>query len=277
MKGILRILIRLYCQHSPFDKGKYRLAFWAFQHIKSPSVSVRARLGKSLQVELNPADLVQSQIYYIGYYELYLAKWFCHIIKPTMLFADVGAHIGQYTLLAAERGLMVHSFEPNPDNFARLKRNVTLNSFARVVLNQVAVSDHVGTEIFYLPNSSNTGSGSLKSILTSSDGKVSVKTITLDNYFVKLAVAPQIIKMDIEGAELLALHGLINTLRSCSPILILEASEMGARAFGYNVDDLVEFLRGFDYQIFVHDRNTLKPMQVMPRLNYSNLICLPNH
>jgi FkbM family methyltransferase len=273
---VLRELIRAYCHHSPLDRGKYRLALWAWQHLPSPAAPVRARLGKTLDVELDPADLIQSQIYYIGYYEFYLARYFCGLIYPSITFADVGAHIGQYTLLAAERGAVVHAFEPNPDNYLRLQRNVAANGFSHVILNQTAVSNHTGTSPMFLPDKSNSGSGSLRNALPNSAAEITVHTTTLDNYFDRIP-CPQMIKMDIEGAELLALRGAMNVLRQWRPILILEASSDSARAFGYTVAGLIGFVRDLNYQCFTLDRLTLKPLPIDFHSNYDNLICLPHN
>ena len=64
-----------------------------------------------------------------------------------MVVFDVGANIGHFTLLSAKRvgpSGWVHSFEPSPREFAKLRANVVLNEFTNVELNPMAVCDHEG-------------------------------------------------------------------------------------------------------------------------------------
>jgi FkbM family methyltransferase len=68
-------------------------------------------------------------------------------LRPGMVVADVGANLGLYTLLAAERvgpAGRVHSFEPDPQNAALLRRNVAANVYNNVVLHEAAVADRQG-------------------------------------------------------------------------------------------------------------------------------------
>jgi FkbM family methyltransferase len=193
MSTLLRELIRWYCHHSPVDKGKFRLALWAFRHLP-PHAPLRAHLANGSLIELQPTDLIQGEIYYVGYYEFRLARLFRALVKPGSVVADVGAHIGQYTLIAAERGAHVHAFEPNPQNLARLRRNLDLNHLSKVALNPVAVSDSPGESIFQLPAPGNTGTGSLRAQAPGSTNTITVKTITLDDYFASQPTAPHLIK-----------------------------------------------------------------------------------
>jgi FkbM family methyltransferase len=274
LQTLLRELIRFYCHVSPLDRGKFRLALWAYQHLSPPRAPVRTRLGKHFHVELDPSEFVQSQIYYIGYYELFLARFFCKLVTPGVTLADIGAHIGQYTLLAAHRGALVHAFEPNPKNFEQLQHNLRLNHLSQVVVNSAAVADHVGTNTFYLPDESNTGSGSLQPALLASKRTTIVTTTTLDRYFEQVGAGPQLIKMDIEGGELPALRGALGVLHASRPILLLEASEVSSRAFGYSPKDLIAFVSDLNYRCYTLDRTKLRPVQIGAQLCYENLICV---
>lgn len=274
MNTLLRELIRWYCHHSPVDRGKFRLAMWAFQHLP-PHAPLRTRLANGSLIELLPADLIQSEIYYVGYYEFYLARFFRARVQPGWVFADVGAHIGQYTLIAAERGAHVHAFEPNPQNLARLHRNIDLNHLTQVALNPVAVSDHPGESTFQLPEPANTGTGSLRSQDPGSKNTITVKTITLDDYFASQPTAPHIIKLDVEGAELLALRGAARLLRAHQPLLMLEVARGNLRAFGHTAEQLLDFLRQFNYCLYVLERGRLKPLAADQPIEYGNLICFP--
>lgn len=275
MRRILRALIRFYGHQQLFDRGKYRLALWGHQHLPLPSASTRVRLEGGLEMEIDPAEFVQAQIYYIGLYEHYLARQFRARVKPGMVVADVGAHVGQYTLLAAGQGAEVHVFEPNPHNLARLQRNLALNGLeGRAVLNAVAVADRVGEATFHLPLASNTGRGTLLADQADSAETVTVPVTTLDAYFEALGRPPDLIKMDVEGVEWLVLRGAMNTLRAHRPILFLETVEESLRAMGATLADLAELLRGLGYTVSRPNRQRLEelPGELPP---YDNLICTP--
>jgi predicted methyltransferase len=73
------------------------------------------------------------------------------IIREGMTVFDLGAHVGYYTLLAAEQvGVTGHvfAFEPDPENYAVLIKNVELNGYKNVTFINMAISDMSGIETF---------------------------------------------------------------------------------------------------------------------------------
>ncbi len=88
-----------------------------------------------------------SLIYYQGFSEIETATFVSSFLRPGMTFIDVGAHIGEYTLLAAKLvgdAGQVHAFEPQPSLFPLLQDGIQLNEFSHVTANQLALCDHVG-------------------------------------------------------------------------------------------------------------------------------------
>jgi len=131
-------------------------------------------------------------------------------IKPEMVCMDLGANIGYVTLLMAERvgpkGL-IHAVEPDPANFKLLNMNIDINKYSKIVKSElIAISDKSGEIDFFVgKNASNLGSiNKHKKTLSS---PIKVKTESLTNYF-KGKIFPNLIKMDIEGAEILVLKGM---------------------------------------------------------------------
>ncbi len=59
-KAFLRALIRLYGHHAPIQRGKYKLALWAFQHLRPVPSPAMARLGAHRLVEIDPSEFVQK-------------------------------------------------------------------------------------------------------------------------------------------------------------------------------------------------------------------------
>lgn len=98
-------------------------------------------LPNGLKISL-PKSGAGALIYYQGWSEPEVAAFLLRLLKPGMTFVDVGAHIGEYVLLAAAvvgREGNVHAFEPDPRNYRLLERNVKINNLTSVHLNQCAV------------------------------------------------------------------------------------------------------------------------------------------
>lgn len=173
-------------------------------------------------------------------YETRLVKKF---VKKGMITVDAGANIGYYTLLMArlvgKKG-MVHAFEPERENFDLLKRNVELNNYTNTRLNKVALSNKKGfIKLFLSPASPQD-----HRIFKTGDSKKfkKVKTITLDEYF-KRSRRVDFIKMDIQGAEFLALKGARKTLSSNKELkMVLEFWPDAIRQAGGSPEELLDIL-----------------------------------
>jgi FkbM family methyltransferase len=141
-------------------------------------------------------------------------------LAPGMTVVDIGAHVGYYTLqgarLVGDTG-RVYAFEPQPDNFALLTKNVEINGCRNVVCVPQAVSDKSGAGELFLARFS--VSHSLSSDVAQSSQKISIKMTSLDDFFREVGWRPvDFIKMNIEGWEYYALKGM-EKLASLSPRL----------------------------------------------------------
>jgi FkbM family methyltransferase len=141
---------------------------------------------------------------------------------------DVGANIGYLTLLLAHAvGLegRVFAFEPLPANLHRLRANLKLNSMsARVTIVPKAVTRTSGSVHFLVGPSIGTGKaeGSAGRQLDYSD-TIEVPGISLDEFILEgKHLTPQVVKMDIEGGEVLAFPGMELILERFHPLLFLE-------------------------------------------------------
>lgn len=125
---------------------------------------------------------------------------------------DIGACIGLVTVHAASKGARVVAFEPDPSNRARLIRNLEINRLFGVEIVEWAVSDLMGSAILYTDG---VEGWSPSFIEVGKHGSISVPTGTIDEaIWRKELPVPDIVKLDIEGAELLALRGMSELLRN---------------------------------------------------------------
>lgn len=148
-------------------------------------------------------------------------------MEPGQVLFDVGANIGQYSLLAAKAGVKVHAFEPEAQNFALLIRNIAINKLSEnCIAWPVALSDHISMEVLHL--STLMAGGSCHSYGESLDfhGKEhtfpfqqgSIST-TLDHFSAKYGY-PEHIKMDVDGFEHKVVQGGNVTVGRAKSVLI---------------------------------------------------------
>jgi len=162
------------------------------------------------------------------------------------VFFDVGANCGWFSLVAARRrpGLRVHSFEPVPQTFDLLVRNIELNGLKNITANNVGVWD----ENMELRFTSHRGPKNRIADDPAGEGLVAVPCITLDSYVRQKGIDRlDFIKCDVEGAELHFLRGAEQTLRRFRPKLMLETQERYAAVFGNTAEDVLSFLTNLGY------------------------------
>lgn len=178
------------------------------------------------------------------------------ILRPGDVFVDGGAHIGIFTLLAAARvgetGRVV-ACEPVPENMALLEANVALNGFSWVDTHMVALGAQTGhAELFSFGGGSALGSYAPATL--SGSQRLAVEVKSLDEIVAGLGRRVRLVKLDVEGAELLAMRGASLLLETKADFLLeLEPQhlarqnatvadlehlfhEAGYRAFGLQVD-----------------------------------------
>ncbi len=131
----------------------------------------------------------------------YLDKGF-GVFSPGDIVIDIGAHIGAFAIECAIRGATVLAFEPDPENFAILKKNIEANDFENIIsAYDTAVSNFTGIAELYKDSKNNGSHSLLKGCIDNGiSGSVKVKTISLDD-ILKDYLKIKLIKLDCEGAE----------------------------------------------------------------------------
>jgi FkbM family methyltransferase len=144
------------------------------------------------------------------------------ILKPGEVFFDCGANQGIFTLAAAklvgEKGKVL-SIEPQPYAVKCINENLKLNQLDNVTVTEAAVSDQKGRVTLDLSQSEVAAS-----IVSDFGGSntLEVETVTLDDMAEEIHTMPDVIKLDVEGAEYMALQGAIEVIDTSKPVLVLE-------------------------------------------------------
>jgi FkbM family methyltransferase len=232
----------------------------AFELSHTPFL-IRWFLGLRLYV-YPPEDESTRVIYFTGYFEPNEFKILNKLLEPGMVFLDVGANMGLYTIFASKKigksGLVV-SIEPSSREFKRLQRNVEVNRLQNVRLIQAAVLHSDGeADLLVAPNDhsghNTLGNFAYQGIILKQKEHVMVKTV--DGITTNLSLSRlDVIKMDIEGSEFLALKGAERTLKKFKPILMLELFNETLKHQGCNSDMIFTFLTSLGYLIYGFDKN----------------------
>jgi FkbM family methyltransferase len=193
-----------------------------------------------------------------GFWEVAQIRFVERFLRPGMTVMDIGAHHGLYTLLASKlvgRGGRVISFEPSPRERKRLRQHVRLNLCSNTKVEPYAVGETPGqAEFFVVDDVKEDWCNSLRPPVV--DGKpthaVKVEVLPLDMYLQSGSVGEiDLIKMDVEGAELSALKGAQGLLRSSSkrPVFMMEVEDTRTGPWGYEAREIVCALdkEGFEW------------------------------
>jgi len=169
-------------------------------------------------------------------------------VKPGSTFIDIGANFGLHTMLAAhyagESG-KVYAFEPVPANNSLLRRNLVLNGFSdRCEVFACALAGEGGHEIEMTVEPGLSPAASLRENFHGEKIKVPVRT--LDDCLPADAPIPDLVKIDVEGAEHEVLKGAVKTLRK-GPDLLIEVHSFALPSFDSSPEALQEYLANFGY------------------------------
>jgi len=168
---------------------------------------------------------IAHELLLTGTYEEYTSSVFKQYVKSGMVVLDIGANIGYFTLLAAslvgDSG-KVFAFEPELKNYSLLSKNIEINGYKNVIAVPKAVSDKVGELQLFLDREESGGHSLFKaSAIRGNENSIeaiTVNTTSIDEFFGDSGQVVDIIKIDIEGAEVMALNGMQNTINKSKNI-----------------------------------------------------------
>ncbi len=196
-----------------------KVYFFIYYNLRPKKHTVITVQGSKMLVD--PRHSLGASLWGTGFWEKMETIIIQEYIKKGMVVVDVGANIGYYSLLAARlvgKAGRVYAFEPAPENYATLTKNIEMNGYMNIVPVQKAVSNKNGVAQLFidakdplfhrLQDSENT------------QNTIEVSTVTLDDFFRDKGYKVDLIKMDVEGAEMFALEGMQSILKENNNLVI---------------------------------------------------------
>jgi len=164
---------------------------------------------------------------------------------------DIGAHIGLVALPAASvvaaMGRVV-CFEPAEANRRLLVEHAALNSLANVEVVPWLVGAEVRDAVPFYEMDEPTGMNTLVVRESGGYGRTTRRQVTLDAFCAERGLRPDVVKIDVEGAELGVLRGAGQTIRRARPVIFLSVHPREIAALGESLDALSALIAGLEYE-----------------------------
>ena len=226
---------------------------------------------------LNPSDFVHQDVFWHGTKDTWDVWHLRRILPADALIIDIGSNFGYYAIYltnALGPKARAIAFEPLPDNFARLSRNIELNGLsARVTAVRMGLSNRPGTACMKM-RSGNSGSAQIR---TDGSGDVTIELATLDMLWDDLVghdATADFVKIDVEGFEVATLTGARAILEKSHPIVLLEVDPPRLAEAGSSAGELQRFFDSLGYRYFIAQRQILKETTPEQAPELVNIHCL---
>ena len=243
---------------------------------------VATRWGAKMEVDTRDS-LLAPWLLLDGLWESHVTGWMHDVLKPGDVFVDAGANIGYFTVLGAKLvgpGGRVVAVEAHPATVEILRRNVIINGFrdSVSVWHRAAWSEATDLKFHqrqhFAANSSvaSVGSDGL-SALGDTEVVVEVPAVALDDLLADLPRV-DVLKVDVEGAEVRAFAGLARTLQANRDVTVMfEWSPEQLTQMGDRPSDLLDALRehGFSFRLLEADLAPVDPDELL-QLPYGNVV-----
>lgn len=195
-----------------------------------------------------------KQVYEPVFYNAFVER-----IKPGMQVFDIGAHIGIFSLgayLRTGHAGHIHAFEPAPETADILQQHININNWQQSIsVFRGVMSNENGEMTFYSLDASMAASIARENVVDlnpenpSNTKEITVPSITLDEYCKQRNIIPDVIKIDVEGAELMVLQGAEETLRKHDVTILCEIHTLQIKNCGSTLNEFEKFVTTLGYKI----------------------------
>jgi FkbM family methyltransferase len=210
--------------------------------------------------------------------------WLFHLTKHSEIFYDLGANIGYISLMAAvqKNNRFVVSVDPNPEALAKSAQNLIINGFgykSRFI--SAFISDKDNHKIkFYTVGSGQSGSMYASHAETASaiNSHYFVNQLTIDTLVNQTQLIPDLIKIDVEGAESLALKGAIETAKKQVAKFIIEMHSLPELTMKDNSEFVIEWCKNNSYiAYYLKDKIVLNDANLIANRGKCHLLLIPKN
>lgn len=233
--------------------------------ITAEGVSVSSAVhGISMLVDAVDLHATPYTLLDFGSYEADETTFLKSVFRDGEVFLDIGANLGWYSLVLGRQcpASRIYAFEPIPSTVTVLAKNIRLNHLDNIETICMGMFDKED-ELNFLFAPDVSGATSLK-LTGQSRGRTSIqnvvcRTTTLDIFCASRNIVPSLLKIDVEGAELMVVQGGRKTLEH-TPIILMELLRKWSREFGYHPNDVFALLEEYGYRAWVFtDDGRLQP------------------
>lgn len=254
MKKLIQII--KYLNNHPLSgrhklKAYCRFLFWQISQLLFPHEAVVTFAGNTKLVAKKGMTGATGNIY-TGLHEFEEMAFLLHFLREADLFADIGANIGSYSILASG---YVHAttlaFEPIPTTYEILKKNIAINHLnKKVTAFNIALGGKEAIQKF--TSSLDTVNHALASEEENGLPNIAVKVTTFDSFVAEYGY-PSLIKIDVEGYETEVLKGMSQTLRNNDlKSIIIELNGSGER-YGFDENLIHEKLLSNNFLLYQYN------------------------
>lgn len=203
-----------------------------------------------------------------------------HFIDPKDICLDIGAHTGTWTIPLSKLCEHVYAFEALPYYNNVLQMTIRLFQRKNITLLNKAVANQTG-QINMIWQDEQLSRKSVNARKELNSLSITVEGVTLDDFLVQQQLQTRkisFIKIDIEGAELLALQGATQLITQFQPVIYLEICEDYCQEYGHSAQDVLTLLATQHYQaMLVKADLTIRPINTQDYSGQGNVLFIPNN
>jgi len=180
------------------------------------------------------------------------------VSKDKKVIFDIGGHVGLCALPMSaqiDKSSKIYTFEPSNQNRKFLKKHISMNNINNIEVIEDLLGDSIKNDVEFYELIDVSGTPSIVNIKEGFK-KVLKKQITLDSFCAERNVIPELLKIDVEGAEFFVIDGAYETIEKHKPDIMLSLHPKHLKQLGLDINYVFEFAEKFNYNIY--DCNTMK-------------------
>jgi FkbM family methyltransferase len=250
---LLRPLLRLediWIENWPLPRGKYLVTRLVRALHRRGIIRSFWIEYDGLQYLVDPRDYVTRSFIFGEFFEKNVLAGILQSLTPGGVFLDIGANVGLFSIAAARHvgpNGRVIAVEPGPAQRAMLLAHAERNGIGNIEIIDKGFSDQAGSVSLFLSPDSNQGRNSLSAKNALSNRHITIEVGRGDDLLGPTVERLDLVKIDVEGAEMLVLRGLGRTLERLRPVVIIELIPAQLKNFSTSKEEVLSFLAALGY------------------------------